>query len=457
MHGAFDKLAEIRPMLDKGPETAVHEDEFLKTDDLVPVRRQGAENRLRMALAELAEIFRERRWQQALDLFHPVEEKLPELADLGLDTAVREKVGFAMGQMNRFDDAIAQLKICVEREPDNFYPHSALAYNAYNSLFAARNRECFLSGKPRQERIALAHRHFREAQRLRPDGVTNFYRQAMLWHKIETKPREALPCFERAVANWDALKPEAQADRHQERKNFIKALYQMAGILLARGACREAAGILRRCLSEDEQSDHISRLHKYFALGKVEYHANRMEEAKSALLFAQRCRGREPIDFVFELLARVHLGLNHPEKALAAIKQIPESQRRPYVRWTEADVLCALARYDQAKSVLDACNQRDRRSRHKGLIRLCRIDYLLGDDRQVMTHALAADRFFREKWLNPCADALFWLAAAALRAGEAKQAREAASDLRDHQPGYPKLDRLLARIEADGGSHAPQS
>ena len=117
MKGAFDKLAEIRPLLAKVPETTLHEDEFLKTTDLVSVRRQGAENRRRMAMAELAEIFRANRWQQALELFHLIEEKLPELADLGLDAPVREKLAFAMGQMGRFYGAIAQLEICVARDP----------------------------------------------------------------------------------------------------------------------------------------------------------------------------------------------------------------------------------------------------------------------------------------------------------------------------------------------------
>lgn len=163
MKGAFDKLAEIRPMLAKEPEAERHEDEFLKEADLVPVRRQVAENRLKMVLTEMTEIFRERQWQQALDLFYPVREKLPELADLEMDKAVREKLGFALGQLSRFDEAIEELRVCVEREPENFYPHSSLAYTAYNSLFAAGNREIFLSGKARQDRIALAHRHFNEA------------------------------------------------------------------------------------------------------------------------------------------------------------------------------------------------------------------------------------------------------------------------------------------------------
>jgi tetratricopeptide (TPR) repeat protein len=457
MQGAFDKLAEIRPTLAKGPEPGFHEDEFLQAADLVPVRRQTADNRRRLALAELAEIFREKRWQQALDLFYPVEEKLPELADLGQDAAVREKLAFALGQLGRFDDAIAQLQVCVTKEPENFYPHSALAYTAYNSLFAARNREVFLRGRIRDDRIALAHRHFAEAQRLRPDGVTNFYRQGMLWHKLEDKPQKALPLFDRAVANWEALSDDDKDRRQQERKNFVKALYQKAGILLTRGDCRGAARTLKRCMAEDEKSNYLSRLHKYFALGKVEYHAGRLPEAKNALLFAERCADRAPVDFVFELLARVYLGLNDPQKAMAAIAQVPEKNRRPYVRWTEADVLCAQERYDRAKAVLEACTQRDRRSRHKGLVRLCRIDYLMGNYRQVMAHAREADRFFRDLWTNPCADALFWMAAAALRAGEGDQARSAALELRDFQPGYPKLDRLLARVDGKGGGHERQT
>ncbi len=447
MKGAFDKLAEIRPMLAKEPEAARHEDEFLKEADLVSVRRQVAESRLKMVLTEMAEIIRERQWQQALDLFYPVREKLPELADMEMDTPVREKLGFALGQLGRFDDAVEELRVCVEREPENFYPHSALAYTAYNSLFAAGNREIFLSGKVRQDRIALAHRHFKEAQRLRPDGVTNFYRQAMLLYKIENKPQKALPVFSRAVANWEALSESEKNDRHQERKNYVKALYRKAGILLAQGDCRGADQTLKRCLMEDEKSDYLSRLHKYFALGKVEYHANRLREARNALLFAEKCRGREPIDFVFELLARVYLGLNSPEKALSAIEQVPEEQRRPFFRWTEADVLCAMGRHDNARSALEACIKRDRRSRHKGLIRLCRIEYLSGDYRGVMVHAREADRFFREQWTNPCADALFWLAVGALRTGELEQARSAAHELRDFQPGYPKLDRLLKRLD----------
>lgn len=454
MQGAFDKLAQLRPALARSPEAVQHEDEFLRARDLVPVHRQTAAARQRMARSEIEELTREKRWQAILDLFYPVEEKLPELVAQAMDLPVRDKLAFALGQLGRFDDAITQLTQCVQRDADNYHTHNALAYTAYNSLFAAANREIFLAGAARQARIELARRHFGEALRLRPDSVTNCYRLGMLWHKIEHKPTQAMPLFARAVENWERLTTEQRQLRHQEHKNYIKALYQKAGLLLDVGDCRKAAETLKRCLTEDEQSDHVSRLHKYFALGKVEYHAGRFQEAKNALLFAEKCRDRAPIDYVYELLARVYLALDAPDKALAAIERVPETQRRPYFRWTEADVLCALNRYTQARSVLEDCIQRDRRSRHKGLLRLCRIAYLLGDYAGTAVHAAEADRFFREQWHNPCAEALFWQALGAFKSGKIGSARQLAEELRTFQPGYPKLERLLALLDAPGGAHA---
>ncbi|MFH0727049.1 MAG: tetratricopeptide repeat protein [Pseudomonadota bacterium] len=453
MHAALEKLAEIRPMLAKAPEPVRHEDEFLSVDDLVSVHRQAIEHRRQMVQSELEEIFREKKWQHALDLFMPVEEKLPELVAKGLDTAVREKIAFALGQLGRYDDAIAQLGICVERNPDSFSAHGSLAYTAYNSLFAAKNREIFLHGKVRDERIGLAHRHLKEAQRLRPDGVTNYYREGMLFHKIENKSKLALPLFVRAVANWESLETAEKERRHQEKKNYIKALFQKAGILLSEGDCGGASQSLKRCLEADEKTDHVSLLHKYFALGKVEFFQNRLKEAKDALLFAEKCRGKEPVDFVFELLARVYLGLQSPDKAMAVLHKVPEAQRRPYFRWTEADTCCALGRYDTAKAILNAANQKDRLSRHKGLIRLCKIEYLLGEYAVAMGHAREADRFFREKWTNPCADGLFWFALNAFRAGKLAEAAQAAEELQRYQPGYPKLDRLLSLVTTKEGDY----
>ena len=172
MPSGFDKLAQIRPMLPVAPEAVPREDEFLTVEDLVSSMRRSARHRLHMALAEMEDLIREKQWRAVVDLFAPVSEKHPELVDQELDGAVREKLAFALGQMGRHDAAIAELLCCAEQTPDRFQVHSALAYNAYNSLFAAQNREILLSGKIRRERIALAHRHFAMAQDLRAKGVT---------------------------------------------------------------------------------------------------------------------------------------------------------------------------------------------------------------------------------------------------------------------------------------------
>ena len=421
-------------------------DDLLGPDDLLPVQREAAVRTETRALAELAELTRENRWAEAVDLFFPVKDKLPELADHQCDIRVREKLAFALGHLGRHDEAINELGACLKREPDNFYLHASLGYTAYDSLWAAKNRQVLLSGKARAERIGLAHRHFAAAQALRPDTVTQFYRQAMLFRQIEGKDQKALPLFRRAVENWEGLDPEARERRHQERKNYIKALYQLAGTLVAVGRPDLALKPLQRCLTEDETSNHIALAFKYFALGKVQFHLNRFAEARDALLFAGKCRHDGPLDFVFELLARTYLALGNVEKAREAVGRVPEGRRRPYVRWTEADVLCAAKQYDAALKVLAGCVSRDGFSRHKGLLRMARIAYLLGRFQEAVNHAEAARNFYRDKWINDCHEGLLWSAAASLRLGDIDRAAELTRTLGDLDPHFPRLNRLTAAI-----------
>lgn len=206
-----------KPVNAPAPSGDLSKDEFFSSEDLVPVKRNAAERTLRRILAEVEELIRENKWEDIVALCDPVAEKHAELTAYGLDVPVRAKLGFAFSQLNRFDEAIRELSVCVKREPGQFMHRSSLAFSAYNSLFAAANHETFLSGKARAERIELAHRHFRKAQELRPDGVTNFYRQGMLFKKIQDKPESALPLFEKAVSNWEKLDQPQKKVRHQER------------------------------------------------------------------------------------------------------------------------------------------------------------------------------------------------------------------------------------------------
>jgi tetratricopeptide (TPR) repeat protein len=337
------KPAEIP--LDSEPSVTMVEDEFIAIADLNTVKTEVLQTYSRQVSSEIDELQRDNRWEDILSLFYPLESKLPELVEKKLDTDIRGRMGFALGQVKRFDDAITELTICVQRDPENFGHHSSLAYTAYNSLYAAKNREIFLAGNIKAGRIELAHKHFRTAQVLRPDGITNFYREGMLFKQIENKADRALPLFKSAVANWEALEPARQDERHQEKKNYIKALYQFASTLLAIGNAKAALPIIRKCLVEDEKSNHQSLLFKYFALGKVHFHLNQLAEARDALVFAAKCAADQKSDFVHELLARTYLAMDNPGRAMEVVDAIPVKARRPYYRWTEADVLCALKNF----------------------------------------------------------------------------------------------------------------
>jgi predicted negative regulator of RcsB-dependent stress response len=419
-------------------------DEFLSIEDLVPIDSQAARRELTRVLGEINALSSENKWEEIVALFFPVEEKIPELVEHGIEQDVRAGVAFALGRLKRHDEAIRELTICTTAYPDNFMYQSSLGYTAYDSLMSAANNEKFLSGKPRAERIGLAHTHFRRAQQIRPDGVTNFYREGALLKNIEQKAKDAVPLFERAVRNWDALDETAQKARHQERKNFIKALYQGAGALLSAGRAPSALAFLRRCLAEDENKNYIELEFKYFALGKTLFHLNKFMEAKDALLFAIQCGGAK--DFICELLARVYLAIKNIDKAKEAIQKVPENKRRPYFRWTEADVLCADGNYTDARKVLMQCAEKDKRSRHKALLKLAKIDYVLGNHEKAFAWAREADIFLRQRWESRSAEGLFLQAASLYRLGRNEEALGIALELKEIDASFPKLEKLLKAV-----------
>lgn len=436
------------------PEPGLVDDEFLRFDDFKQGHSDMIHHRSRGIISELEACIRENRWEDIVALCHPMPEKHPDVIDTPFECGIRSRLAFAFSQLKRFDDALAELNVCTQKEPENFLHHSSLAYTAYNSLYAAKNREIFLAGPLKSERIETAHRHFRKAQLLRPDGITNFYREGMLFKQIEGKTHQALPLFQTAVSNWEALDANAQKERHQERKNYIKALYQLASALLDRGNARQSLAVIQKCLKEDEATNHLTLVFKYFALGKVHFHLRQLSEARDALMFAANCANEMTADFIYELLARVYLEMDNPAKALEAIDKIPQKLRRPYVRWTEADIYCAMKQFDRARSILIHCQERDKRGRHKALIRLVRIEYLHGKYQKAFEYAEKALKFFQENWGKPLDDGLFWMAACQLRMGNVDGARDLARELERYYARHSKLSKLFRAIEgkppADG-------
>lgn len=144
---------------------AILEDEFLNLKDLLAFKRDAAENFLRQTLLEISELIREKQWEDAVALCHPVEEKFPELLSYHLETPLREKIGFVLGQLKRFDEAIKELDLGIRNDPENFTLHSSLAYTAYNSLYAGKKGAGRVPGK----------RHPLQAQSFNPAGKNRIF------------------------------------------------------------------------------------------------------------------------------------------------------------------------------------------------------------------------------------------------------------------------------------------
>jgi tetratricopeptide (TPR) repeat protein len=403
---------------------------------------QDLEKRRRQALAEINDLRSDNRWEDVVTLFYPLEQHAPELVQAGLDTEVRAELAFALGQTGRHDQAISEFEACVQTDPESFLAVSGLAYAMYNALFAAKNREILLTPDAKRKRVEAAHTWFEKAQQLRPDGVTNFYRQGMLYKNLQGKTKLAVPLFAKAVENWRAYPSEKQQSRHQERKNYIKSLYNLASCRSKNEEVKGALPLIEECIKEDEASGLLKMEHKYFALGKIHYQLGNLDQALHALEMAAQFTNAKDGDYVFELKARVFLQKKEFQTGLDTVRTIPGKARRPYVHWTEADLLLGLGQVDKAKEVLHRSAERDRRSQHRALVRLAKIEFWLKNHAQAKDLALRADTFHRETFTTPDADGLFWAAAACIRLGQMEEASRLTDELEACRPGYPYLSKL---------------
>ncbi|RQD77414.1 tetratricopeptide repeat protein [Desulfonatronospira sp. MSAO_Bac3] len=423
-------------------QTQGQEQDFLDTLAEDSSKMEQLRSRVNSCLAEIALGRDNNDWQKVVDLFYPLEEKEPELVAMGLDTPLRAELAFALSQAGRQEQSMAEYEKCVQDQPDNFYAVSGLAYVIYNLLYAAKNRERILPYKQKVQYTEKAHKYFVQAQKLRPDRVTNFYRQGMLYKNLQNMDRKAAPLFRTAVGNWEAYDENAREKRHQEYKNYIKSLYNLGSCLLKQGRPKEAMEHLNKCLEHDESRNYIRAEHKYFALGKVHFEMNSPEQAIKELEFAASFTDPVKGDYIHELWARVLLGMSRPMDALQVLCRIPDKFRRQFVRWTEGDCYLALQDYARARQVWNKALEKDRRSRHRALIRLARMEFKLSNFSQCLQHAMEANSFHLEAYGNPDPDGLFWAAASAIRLQDREKARQHLDELKSFRPDYPMLGKL---------------
>lgn len=414
---------------------------------------------LSRVLTEMKELQAATRWQDIVALFFPVEEKLPELADAGMDTEVRLNLSFALCQAGRHEQAIASLQPVVAREKDNSLANYNIGYCVLDYFYRARTDRRLIPVQRRGELLKLGHHHFDAARRLRPDSVTFSYRQAILYKDIEDKPKLAVPIFRQAITNWLSLSPEQQQKYHQQRPKYSKSMYHLASCLLKLDQAKESLQLLEKLLAEDQGRNHVQPLFKHFAMGKVLYNLGRYDQSLQQLETAAYVAERgQATDFVHELAARNCLCLKRPEKAMEAIGHIAPQRRRPYVRWTESDALVGLGRHSQAIRVLQDCAGKDRRSRHVALIRLCRIHLQQSELQEALDGAYKAVRFCTDTYGNPSKEAQFWQAVCLYRLGRSHEALPLVVELekgRFHYPNFIRLAQLVRGPQAAGAGHKP--
>lgn len=398
-------------------------------------------------IAEIMELQAENRWDDIIALFHPVTDKVPELVENGMTDEIRLKIGFSLCRTGRHSEAIRCLAPVVDSDSENAIAHYTIAYTALDALFSIRTARRPLARKEKVCLLEKGHHHFEEACRLRPDSVTFFYRHGVLYKEIEGKYRRAIPLFEQAIANWERKDGETRKKHHQQYPKYIKAMYHLASSFLQNGMPGRSLNLMKRVIELDRNRDHMQPVFKHFAMGKVLHVLGKPEQALEHLeVAAYRADKGQSVDFVYELAARCGLLLGRPEQAARYIDQIPSTRRRPYVRWTEADVLVAGGQRDKALQILAATAKRDRRSRHKALVRMAHIQLTLGRLDEAEHLSREAAEFCRNSFGNPSHEALFWQAAALYRLDRFAESLTIITALEEHHFRFPNFNRLAGLV-----------
>ncbi|MBW2660227.1 MAG: hypothetical protein JRC87_11660, partial [Deltaproteobacteria bacterium] len=320
-------------------------------------------------------------------------------------------------------------------------------YAAYEALYAAKRDRSIMPAAKRRQLIDTAHHAFNCCQQLRPDSIAFFYRDAMICKDFEDKPRLAIPLFENAIVNYEKLGREEQQNVHQQRPKYIRAMYHLASCHLKTGRPAMSKILLEKVLAKDQNRDHMSPVFKHFALAKTLHALGAPKEALAHLdTAAVRAARSESVDYVHELAARCALLVGQVERAGQYIERIPLKRRRPYIRWTEADVLVAKGRFSAAVRILEASAERDRRSRHKSLLRIVRIYVTESRYEKGFETAARADSFCRDTYGNGSGEAKFWQAACLYRMEKYDEAGAIVNDLSRSNFSYPNFRRLTALI-----------
>lgn len=415
------------------------------------VERKAPDGRLDLqaALALVADLKQDCQWAEIIDRFHPLADLHPRLArDCGAHE-LKAELAFALSQQKRFPEAITLLHECVAEAGENYRYCAAIAFNHYNALMAHQARELDL-GDERAHYLEQAHTWLVKARHLYPASVVDYYREGMLFHLLENgKDSQAVPLFQKAAANWEALNDEDRKRRHKDHKNYVKSLYHLAKSLFALRMYDQALEAAGRCFSQDQDTNHEKPLHKLYLIGKCHFALGRPEEALEALTQAARVPGREPRDYAFELTARSLLRLERFEEALQWIDRIPERFRRAYILRTRGQILYAMRDIHGARECFHQALKRDPLGKHKTFLALGELFFNEGDCESALVQFNKANRFKQERFVSEYDEAIYRQGLCLERLGRLEDAAECFSKALTLNDRHHEAARARRRLAAD--------
>jgi tetratricopeptide (TPR) repeat protein len=351
-----------------------------------------------------------------------------------------DEVSFALGQLRRWDEAIALLECAFGIEATHRRA-SSLAYLYYDALLGSRQKpEKGGAERPHRDREADRkgfERWIQEALRLRPGAVKDLYRLGVYESQIQTcRDKAALRAFQAAVAAYRALPAEGRSANHHWFKPYVKSLYCGARSAMRLGRAREAQKLIFDCIREDKATDHTEPLYKLFLAGRVCMGLNQLDHAERAFRLALDASGMLRRDFVFGALAELALRQKRLEDAAGWIERhVPAHRRASYLWRLLGDIRREARDLEGARAAYQNALQHDRGGRHLTYNRLGDLEREAGRMREAKMAYEKAAEFRQRRYLSEDREALSGLEAILEATGDAAALAKVRDRLRVLQGG----------------------
>ncbi|GAB4342976.1 MAG: hypothetical protein Kow0037_30730 [Calditrichia bacterium] len=296
--------------------------------------------------AQISQYKLENNWLAIHELLEPlVKPGQPAYTDVD----VLSEYGFALSQLGQYAAAENMYRRWIELQPQSARAHYCLGYVYYL-----------------QEDWEDAVNCFEYALSLFPNYLVCLYRYGYAlskWNKTERAVEPLKKVLEIYRTADDGF-------RRRNGKNYVKARYLLAKVLLEMGDSDGAQQHMRLVLQEDSRN-YVKPEFKNFAMGKILMAKKEHQQAREYLIKALNRRFPQP--YILDFLGRVSQALNDYPQAESWYNKALAVRQMPYILYDRARLYHAMG--ESAKAMEDAHQgiKRDKKGAHKGMLLLAQI------------------------------------------------------------------------------------